>query len=73
MSTENIAPETDHAPAAPTYDAHQIQEKWLAIWDKIEPFQVRDDGTERRYMLDMFAYPSGICIWGMPRSSRSAT
>ncbi len=43
-----------------TYDRVQAQEKWQAFWEEDETFRPRDDGSrERRYVLDMFPYPSG--------------
>jgi len=46
------------APAE--YDALKAQEKWQAYWAEHETFRPLDDGTkERRYVLDMFPYPSG--------------
>jgi leucyl-tRNA synthetase len=42
------------------YDAVAAQERWQAYWEEHETFATRDDGSrERRYMLDMFPYPSG--------------
>ena len=42
------------------YDKVQAQEKWQAFWEEDETFRPRDDGSrERRYVLDMFPYPSG--------------
>ncbi len=43
------------------YDFHGIQEKWLPIWDKLEPFKSGrvDDARPKKYILDMFPYPSG--------------
>ena len=42
------------------YDAAAAQEKWAGYWDQNETFRALDDGTKpRRYMLDMFPYPSG--------------
>ncbi|MBA2573507.1 MAG: leucine--tRNA ligase [Nocardioidaceae bacterium] len=36
------------------------QEKWLKVWADLDPFKAVDDGSrERRYLLDMFPYPSG--------------
>jgi leucyl-tRNA synthetase len=36
------------------------QERWQAFWESDRTFVARDDGTaERRYVLDMFPYPSG--------------
>ncbi|WP_343063713.1 leucine--tRNA ligase [Haloechinothrix aidingensis] len=37
-----------------------IEAKWRAIWDVLNPYAVADDGSrERKYVLDMFPYPSG--------------
>jgi leucyl-tRNA synthetase len=42
------------------YDVAATQEKWLKVWDELNPFQAADDGrSERRYALTMFPYPSG--------------
>jgi len=43
------------------YDVHGIQDKWLPVWDKLEPFKSgrADDPRPKKYVLDMFPYPSG--------------
>ncbi|CAM4004747.1 leucine--tRNA ligase [Nocardiopsis rhodophaea] len=44
------------------YDARALQEKWQARWEKDNPFLADDspdDDRPRRYVVDMFAYPSG--------------
>jgi len=43
------------------YDFAYVQEKWLPIWDKLEPFKSGrpDDERPKKYVLDMFPYPSG--------------
>ena len=43
------------------YDVHHVQEKWLPVWDAIEPFKSgrADDPRPKKYVLDMFPYPSG--------------
>ncbi|MFT4110244.1 leucine--tRNA ligase [Propionicimonas sp.] len=42
------------------YDAAAAQEKWQRFWEEDGTFTPLDDGTrERRYVLDMFPYPSG--------------
>jgi leucyl-tRNA synthetase len=43
------------------YDIQHVQEKWLPIWDQIEPFKSGrpDDPRPKKYVLDMFPYPSG--------------
>ncbi len=43
------------------YDFKAVQDKWLPIWDKLEPFKSgkADDARSKKYVLDMFPYPSG--------------
>ena len=43
------------------YDVAHVQEKWLPIWDALEPFKSgrADDSRPKKYVLDMFPYPSG--------------
>ena len=43
------------------YDFAYVQEKWLPIWDTLEPFKSGrpDDSRPKKYVLDMFPYPSG--------------
>ncbi len=43
------------------YDIHGVQEKWLPIWDELAPFRsgLPDDPRPKKYVLDMFPYPSG--------------
>ncbi|TCC06439.1 leucine--tRNA ligase [Kribbella soli] len=37
-----------------------MQAKWRPVWEKLDPFKAKDDGSaERRYALTMFSYPSG--------------
>ncbi|HCK78740.1 MAG TPA: leucine--tRNA ligase [Actinobacteria bacterium] len=50
----------DSSPAE-RYDAQAIQEKWLPIWDELTPFRSGQPGDDRpkKYVLDMFPYPSG--------------
>ncbi|WP_434621431.1 leucine--tRNA ligase [Arthrobacter sp. A5] len=42
------------------YNFAQMEAKWPAVWDALKIFVPLDDGSkERRYVLDMFPYPSG--------------
>ena len=55
---------SDHAAsgeAREAYDVHAVQEKWLPVWDALTPFRSGDPDDERpkKYVLDMFPYPSG--------------
>jgi len=43
-----------------TYDVRATQDKWLPVWDEMQPFRADDDSPrEKRYALTMFPYPSG--------------
>ncbi len=46
---------------AATYDVVAVQDKWLPVWDEMAPFRSGEQGDDRpkRYILDMFPYPSG--------------
>jgi leucyl-tRNA synthetase len=48
----------DHGPR---YDAAALQAKWLPRWDELKSFRTDDpdDKRPRKYILDMFSYPSG--------------
>ena len=43
------------------YDFDAIQERWLPVWDELAPFRsgLPDDERPKKYVLDMFPYPSG--------------
>ena len=43
------------------YDVLAVQDKWLPIWDELAPFRSGrpDDPRPKKYVLDMFPYPSG--------------
>ncbi len=49
----------EHDPAR--YDFAAIERKWFPRWEKIRPFRASgsDDNRPRKYVLDMFPYPSG--------------
>lgn len=56
MSTENTRDFVHEG-----YDVAYVQEKWLPVWDKLEPFKSGrpNDNRPKKYVLDMFPYPSG--------------
>ncbi|MFC7385779.1 leucine--tRNA ligase [Sphaerisporangium rhizosphaerae] len=44
------------------YDPQALQEKWQARWEELDAFRANedaDDARPRKYLLDMFPYPSG--------------
>jgi len=52
-----VSTEREHA----AYDFAYVQEKWLPIWDTLQPFKSgrKEDTRPKKYVLDMFPYPSG--------------
>jgi leucyl-tRNA synthetase len=57
--TDNRNPE-QRTDAREVYDVEAAQERWLKVWEDLDPFKALDDDSrERRYLLDMFPYPSG--------------
>jgi leucyl-tRNA synthetase len=57
----DTAERSDTVRREPTsYDADAAQQRWQAFWEADKTFAPADDGSaERRYVLDMFPYPSG--------------
>ncbi|GAA2123466.1 leucine--tRNA ligase [Nocardioides bigeumensis] len=42
------------------YDVHEVESKWLPVWEDLQPFRADDESPrEKRYALTMFPYPSG--------------
>lgn len=43
------------------YDFKALEAKWSAAWDQLQPFATNLEGDDRprKYVLDMFPYPSG--------------
>ena len=52
---------TEDSEGREAYDIFAIQDKWLPMWDELAPFRSGDphDERPRKYILDMFPYPSG--------------
>lgn len=56
MSPEAVSEENSQN----TYDFKALEEKWLPYWEETGVFEpTNDPAKERRYVLDMFPYPSG--------------
>jgi leucyl-tRNA synthetase len=56
VSEEQVAEQS----AGAAYSFAAIEARWPAVWDELGVFTPKDDGSrERRYVLDMFPYPSG--------------
>jgi leucyl-tRNA synthetase len=61
-----VAHEQDNVPTGAesdeeVYDFAAIQAKWQPVWEELAPFRTSDpdDTRPRKYVLDMFPYPSG--------------
>ena len=58
MTTHDTVDPRDEAH---DYDIAAIEAKWTAVWEQMKPFATDDpaDKRPRKYILDMFPYPSG--------------
>jgi leucyl-tRNA synthetase len=46
--------------AREVYDPHAVQDRWLPVWDRLDLNRAGlREGAEKKYVVDMFSYPSG--------------
>ena len=60
MSEQQETQQSQQPGEAAAYDVRAIQDKWLPVWERLDPFRADDDSPrEKKYALTMFPYPSG--------------
>ena len=76
VNGEETMTAAESAELAQRYDPRDVQEKWQARWEELDPFRASDDPADPRERATCWTCSPirpVTCTWATPRRTRSAT